>query len=140
LGRPIAKNIYLRRDHMKGVFNKILRINLKAKTFQEGPTPGSVYESFLGGKGLGMYLLARKNLRGMEPLSPDNKLIFCTGPITNTRIYGSFFLILLAPRRYSPAPLLDILGANLKDCFTEFYMIIFFGKISSFNQSDGICN
>ncbi len=74
---------------MKGVCNKILRINLKAKTFQEEPIPDSVYESFLGGKGLGMYLLARENPRGMGPLSPDNKLIFCTGPITNSRIYGS---------------------------------------------------
>jgi len=25
----------------------------------------------------------------MDPLSAENKLIFCTGPITDTRIYGS---------------------------------------------------
>ena len=74
---------------MKGFFNKILRINLKTKTFKEETIPDSVYETYLGGKGLGTYLLMKENPPGVDPLSPNNKLIFCTGPITNTRIYGS---------------------------------------------------
>jgi aldehyde:ferredoxin oxidoreductase len=74
---------------MKGFFNKILKINLKAKTFKEESVPDSVYETYLGGKGLGIYLLMKENPPGVDPLSPNNKLIFCTGPITNTRIYGS---------------------------------------------------
>jgi aldehyde:ferredoxin oxidoreductase len=74
---------------MKGFFNKILKINLKTKTFKEETIPDSVYETYLGGKGLGTYLLMKENPRGIDPLSPNNKLIFCTGPITNTRIYGS---------------------------------------------------
>jgi len=74
---------------MKGFFNKILRVNLKTKTFKEETIPDSIYETYLGGKGLGTYLLMKENLPGVDPLSPKNKLIFCTGPITNTRIYGS---------------------------------------------------
>jgi len=74
---------------MKGFFNKILRINLKTKTFKEEALPDSVYETYLGGKGFGTYLLMKENPPGVDPLSPNNKLIFCTGPITNTRIYGS---------------------------------------------------
>jgi aldehyde:ferredoxin oxidoreductase len=74
---------------MKGFFNKILRINLKTKTFKAETIPDSVYETYLGGKGLGTYLLMKENLHGVDPLSPKNELIFCTGPITNTRIYGS---------------------------------------------------
>ena len=74
---------------MKGFFNKILKINLKTKTFKEEPIPDSIYETYLGGKGLGTYLLMKENPPGVDPLSPSNKLIFCTGPITNTRIYGS---------------------------------------------------
>jgi aldehyde:ferredoxin oxidoreductase len=74
---------------MKGFFNKILRINLKAKTFEEETIPDTVYETYLGGKGLGTYLLMKENPPGVDPLSPENKLIFCTGPITDTRIYGS---------------------------------------------------
>ena len=74
---------------MKGFFNKILKINLKTKTFKEETIPDSIYETYLGGKGLGTYLLMKENPPGVDPLSPSNKLIFCTGPITNTRIYGS---------------------------------------------------
>jgi aldehyde:ferredoxin oxidoreductase len=74
---------------MKGFSNKILRVNLKTKTFKEEKVPDSVYETYLGGKGLGTYLLMKENPPGVDPLSPKNKLIFCTGPITNTRIYGS---------------------------------------------------
>jgi aldehyde:ferredoxin oxidoreductase len=74
---------------MKGFFNKILRINLKTKTFKEETIPDSIYETYLGGKGLGTYLLMKENPPRVDPLSPGNKLIFCTGPITNTRIYGS---------------------------------------------------
>ena len=74
---------------MNGFFNKILRINLKTKTSKEESIPDSIYETYLGGKGLGIYLLMKENPPGVDPLSPKNKLIFCTGPITDTRIYGS---------------------------------------------------
>jgi len=74
---------------MKGFFNKILRINLKTKTFQEETLLDSVFETYLGGKGLGIYLLMKENPPGVDPLSPKNKLIFCLGPVTDTRIYGS---------------------------------------------------
>src|SRR4030042_3462063 len=74
---------------MNGFFNKILRINLKTKTFKEETIPDSIYETYLGGKGLGTYLLMKENPPGVDPLSPGNKLIFCTGPITNTRTYAS---------------------------------------------------
>jgi aldehyde:ferredoxin oxidoreductase len=79
---------------VKGFFNKILRINLKTKTFKGKTIPGSIYEIYLGGKGLFAYLLMKENLNGVNPLSPVNKLIFSSGPITDTRIYGSsnFFL------------------------------------------------
>src|SRR4030065_2311383 len=76
-------------NHMKGFFNKILRINLKVKTFKEEMIPDSVYETYLGGKGLGIHLLMKENPPGVDPLSPKNRLIFALGPITNSRIYGS---------------------------------------------------
>ncbi|MFB3887129.1 MAG: aldehyde ferredoxin oxidoreductase family protein [Thermodesulfobacteriota bacterium] len=74
---------------MKGFYNKILRINLKEKTFKEETIADSIYETYLGGKGLGIHLLMKENPPGIDPLSPDNKLIFCTGPVTDSRIYGS---------------------------------------------------
>ena len=74
---------------MKGFFNKALRINLKTKTFEEEKIPDSVYETYLGGKGLGIHLLMKENPTGVDPLSPQNKLVFCIGPTTDSRIYGS---------------------------------------------------
>ena len=74
---------------MDGFFNKVLRINLSAKTFKEETIPGSVYETHLAGKGLGTYLLTKENPPGVDPLSAKNKLIFCVGPATDSRIYGS---------------------------------------------------
>ena len=74
---------------MRGFFNKLLRINLNAKTFKEESIPDSVFENFLGGKGLGTHLLLKENPPGVDPLSPQNKLFFCLGPATDTRIYGS---------------------------------------------------
>lgn len=74
---------------MKGFFNKILRINLKKKEFQEETIPDSIYEIWLGGKGLGVHLLMKENPLGVDPLSPQNKLIFCLGPTTDSQIYGS---------------------------------------------------
>jgi aldehyde:ferredoxin oxidoreductase len=74
---------------MRGFFNKLLRINLNAKTFKEESIPDSVFENFLGGKGLGTHFLLEENPPGVDPLSPQNKLFFCLGPATDTRIYGS---------------------------------------------------
>ncbi len=74
---------------MKGFFNKLLRINLNTKTFKEEPIPDSIFETYLGGKGLGTYLLMKDNPVGVDPLSPGNRLIFALGPITGSRIYGS---------------------------------------------------
>ncbi len=74
---------------MKGFFNQILRINLTTKTYTKESLPDSVYETHLGGKGLGIYLLIKENPQGIDPFSPDNRLIFAVGPATDSRIYGS---------------------------------------------------
>ena len=74
---------------MNGFFNKLLRINLKTKTYKEETVPDSVYEASLGGKGLGIHLLLKENPPGVNALSPENRLIFCLGPTTGSKIYGS---------------------------------------------------
>jgi aldehyde:ferredoxin oxidoreductase len=74
---------------MNGFFNKLLRINLKTKTFKEETIPDSVFEDYLGGKGLGIDLLLKENPPGVDGLSSRNRLIFCLGPVTDSRIHGS---------------------------------------------------
>jgi aldehyde:ferredoxin oxidoreductase len=44
---------------------------------------------FLGGKGLGTYMLLHNNPAGVDPLSKDNRLIFAIGPATGTGVWGS---------------------------------------------------
>jgi len=47
------------------------------------PEPG-LNSSFLGGRGLGAALLFRHLARPMDPLAPENPLIFTVGPFTGT--------------------------------------------------------
>jgi aldehyde:ferredoxin oxidoreductase len=74
---------------MKGFFNRLLRINLKDKSYREEEVPDVVLEKTLGGKGLGIYLLLENNQKGADPLSPENTFIISLGPVSGTKIPGS---------------------------------------------------
>ena len=74
---------------MKGFFNKLLRIDVSRKRFQEETIPDNVFEHYLGGKGLGTHLLLENNPAGVEPLSPENRIIFALGSATDTKVWGS---------------------------------------------------
>jgi aldehyde:ferredoxin oxidoreductase len=73
---------------MYGFYGRTLQINLSKKTHQVDRLAESVYEKYLGGKGLASYLLYRLNPPGIDPLHPDNCLIFATGPVTGSKIWG----------------------------------------------------
>ena len=80
---------------MYGVYGKLLRINLDDRSIREEVIPDQVFKEYLGGKGLGAYLLYKYLPEKAEPLSADNKLIFVTGPASDTVIpaasrYGVF--------------------------------------------------
>jgi len=74
---------------MKGFFNQLLRINLSKQKSTVEPIPESVLRSYLGGKGLGSYLLLKENPPHIDPFSPENRLIFTLGPLADTPFYGS---------------------------------------------------
>lgn len=74
---------------MKGFFNRLLRIDLSKKEATVELLPDAVVRSYLGGKGLGSYLLLRENPPRVDPLSPENRLIFTLGPLADTPFYGS---------------------------------------------------
>lgn len=69
---------------MYGCHGKLLRIDLTEKTTKVEMISDEVYKNYLGGKGLGAYLLLKYLAPKIDPLSPDNKLIFATGPVTGT--------------------------------------------------------
>ncbi len=74
---------------MYGFYNRILKINLSTERFNMEVIDEEVYCRYLGGKGLASYLLYTLNPRGVDPLSPENRLIFATGPVTGSVIWGS---------------------------------------------------
>ena len=74
---------------MKGFFNQILRINVSDQTFAVEQVPDNIYREYLGGKGLGTYLLLKNNPPRVDPLAPENRIIFAVGCATDTRIWGS---------------------------------------------------
>ncbi len=74
---------------MKGVFGKILLIDLNVRAFKEENLDDSIYEKNIGGKGLASYLLLKKNPAGVDPLAPQNNLIFAVGPANGFPIWGA---------------------------------------------------
>jgi aldehyde:ferredoxin oxidoreductase len=74
---------------MKGFFNQILNINVSDQSYHVATVDDSILEKYLGGKGLATYLLLKHNPSGVDPLSPENRLIFATGPVSGTAIWGS---------------------------------------------------
>jgi aldehyde:ferredoxin oxidoreductase len=67
---------------MTGWNGKILDIDLTTQTQNSRPLDPEMAHLFLGGRGLGARLLWDLVGPDVEPLSPENVLIFTTGPIT----------------------------------------------------------
>ena len=64
--------------------NRILRVNLSTGSIETTPLPTEVMPLILGGKGLGAWLLYTEQAAGVDPLGPENRMIFHTGPLTGT--------------------------------------------------------
>jgi aldehyde:ferredoxin oxidoreductase len=62
----------------------ILRIDLTSGKINTEPFPADLARMFIGGRGLATKLLADEVDPGVSPLSEANKLIFATGPLSNT--------------------------------------------------------
>jgi aldehyde:ferredoxin oxidoreductase len=60
---------------------QIFWIDLTNRTTRIETLPSEVYEDFIGGKGLGAFLLYRELAPNIDPLSPSNVLFFVTGPL-----------------------------------------------------------
>ncbi len=69
---------------MYGYMGKILRINLTTSTITEEFPDEETLRKYLGGAGLATKFLLEETEKGIDPLGPENKLIFMTGPLTGT--------------------------------------------------------
>jgi len=67
-----------------GYTGKTLIIDLKNQSTSVEKTNLSDAKNFIGAKGLGAKILFDRLKKGIDPLSPDNILMFTTGPLTGT--------------------------------------------------------
>jgi len=74
---------------MYGFYGKILKIDLNKEVYDIETIDNRILETYLGGRGLATHLLLQHNPPGVNPLSPDNHLIFAIGPMTGSKIWGS---------------------------------------------------
>src|SRR5512139_289384 len=63
---------------------KILRVNLSAGTCTPEPLNMEWADEYLGSRGLGTKYLFEETDPKVDPLSPENKMIMATGPLTGT--------------------------------------------------------
>ena len=64
--------------------NQILRVNLNTKVCNNEPLDLNIAQKFLGGRGYAVKVLYDELKQGIDPLSPDNKIMIMTGPMTGT--------------------------------------------------------
>jgi len=115
---------------MNGWIGKILRVNLTRGTTAIEDIDEKVAHDYIGGRGLGIKYLYDEIDPKIDALSPKNKLIMATGPLTGTGALagGRYMVVTKSPLTGAIANSNSggYFGAELK--FAGYDMIIFEGK------------
>lgn len=84
---------------MFGWTGRTLIIDLSSHSVTESRTGAKNAREYLGGRGLGIKLIHELSDPMVDPLSPDNLLVFATGPLTGTAapMSGHYSLITKSP-------------------------------------------
>ncbi|MBU7048070.1 MAG: aldehyde ferredoxin oxidoreductase, partial [Theionarchaea archaeon] len=118
---------------MYGYTGKILRIDLSTTKVTEENLHERDAEKFIGGKGLGAKLFFDNFDPTVDPFSPDNPLILCTGPLTGTTAPtgGRWCIVTKSPLTslFLDSQVGGYFGAEIKKCGYDF--IIIQGKADS---------
>ena len=69
---------------MYGWTGRLLRVNLSTGDVKREDVSKEVLEDYIGGSGLGAKIFNDEVPADVEPLSPENKILFMTGPLTGT--------------------------------------------------------
>ena len=87
-----------------GYAGQFLRVNLTTGEVAKEKLDEGIARKYLGGVGIGSYILYKEVPANVDPLKPDNKLIFFTGPLTGTRVPTGRYVVV------AKSPLTGILG------------------------------
>ncbi|MFC1823093.1 aldehyde ferredoxin oxidoreductase family protein [Thermodesulfobacteriota bacterium] len=71
-----------------GYTGKFLRVDLTAGTSRVELIPEDIIREYIGARGFGIKYLYDEMTPGIDPLSPENKLILLTGPLCGTTAQG----------------------------------------------------
>jgi aldehyde:ferredoxin oxidoreductase len=69
---------------IKGYAGRILEVDLGNRSFAFKPLDEETARLYIGGKGYGTRLLYDRTEAGIDPLGPENPLIFATGPLNGS--------------------------------------------------------
>jgi aldehyde:ferredoxin oxidoreductase len=97
---------------MYGYHGKALVVNLTDFSYRWDPIPEEALHSFIGGIGLGTYLLYKYCPPQADPLDPENPLIFAGSPLVGTRLTTSSKFAVL-----TKSPLTGFIGDSLSSSF-----------------------
>ena len=79
---------------MNGWIGTVLRVNLTSGSITKEPLNAQWARDYVGGRGLGVKYLYEEMDPSVDPLSPENKMIFATGPLTGTNAScGSRYMV-----------------------------------------------
>lgn len=85
-GQPQGVALTTSKYPMSGYMGKILRVNLTNRSVRVEELPPELCKTLLGGNGIGAWFLFHEVPARIDAFSPDNKLIFATGPLNGTQI------------------------------------------------------
>jgi len=74
-----------------GYMGKILRIDLTKRTCVDDTIDQEILKKYLGGRGLGVWLLSRESRVDVDPFSEESVIVFCTGPYTGAGSFSAFY-------------------------------------------------
>lgn len=97
---------------MYGYHGKVMLIELGEQSIRWEPLDETVLRRFLGGTGLGTYLLYTYSPPGVDPMSPENPLIFVTSPLVGSRLTTSSKFAVV-----TKSPLTGFIGDSLSSSF-----------------------
>lgn len=97
---------------MYGYHGKVMLIELGEQSIRWEPLDATVLRRFLGGTGLGAYLLYTYSPPGVDPLSPENPLIFVTSPLVGSKLTTSSKFAVV-----TKSPLTGFIGDSLSSSF-----------------------
>ena len=74
---------------MHGYHGKILRVNLTSRSHSVDEPTAEYYRHYWGGRGIIIHTLLTEVAAGIDPLGPENKIIFAPGLLTGHLLPGS---------------------------------------------------